>query len=127
MGASGGGSPVGQKFICHVEGVEKMTNYRIQLASNFQVVEFNLEIDEDKVLSFEDERISNAVDLVNKLGEVVVNTIKSKGSETKVTTEEMATEKQKELLKKFGFSNVKNFTKKEATETIKEFINVNKG
>lgn len=105
-----------------------MTNYRIQLASNFQVVEFNLEIDDDEILTIDDERISDAVNVVNKLGEVVINTIKSKeNNKTTVTTEEMATEKQKELLKKFGFSNVNRFTKKEASETIKEFLDVNKG
>lgn len=104
-----------------------MTNYRIQLASNFQVVEFNLEIEDDEILSIDDERITDAVNVVNKLGEVVINTIKSKDGKTTVKTEEMATEKQKELMKKFGFSNVNNFTKKEATEAIKEFLNVNKG
>lgn len=109
-----------------------MTNYRIQLASNFQVIEFNLELDdENEMLTADDERIIDAVNCVNKLGEVVVNTIKTKNDKTetttKITTEEMATEKQKELLKRFGFEDIDKFTKKEAAQAIKRFLEVNKG
>ena len=83
-----------------------MTNYRIQLASNFQVVEFNLEIEDDEILTIDDERISDAVNVVNRLGEVVINTIKSK-EPTKVTTEKMASEKQIELMKKLNIQKNK--------------------
>lgn len=99
---------------------KKMTNYRIQLASNFQVVEFNLEIDDDEILSIDDERISDAVNVVNKLGEVVINTIKSKDNKTTVTTEEMATEKQIALMKKLKVSNPEQYTKQRAREIIKD-------
>lgn len=98
----------------------KKTNYRIQLASNFQVVEFNLEIDDDEILTIDDERIIDAVNVVNKLGEVVVNTIKSKDNKTTVTTEEMATEKQIALMKKLGIANPERYTKQEARLKIKE-------
>lgn len=98
-----------------------MTNYRIQLASNFQVVEFNLELGEDEMLTIEDERIYEAVNLVNKLGEVVVNTIKSK-EPTKVTTEKMASEKQIELMKKLKIKNPESKTMEEARKLIKECI-----
>ena len=100
-----------------------MTNYRIQLASNFQVVEFNLEIEDDEVLSINDERISDAVNVVNKLGEVVINTIKSKEpGTTKVTTEKMASEKQIELMKKLKIKNPESKTMEEARKLIKECI-----
>lgn len=102
-----------------------MTNYRIQLASNFQVVEFNLEIDNDEILSINDERISDAVNVVNKLGEVVINTIKSKDSKTIVKTEEMATEKQIALMKKLKVPNPEQYTKQCAREIIKDLTTVN--
>ena len=96
-----------------------MTNYRIQLASNFQVVEFNLEIEDDSYLSMEDERIIDAVNVVNKLGEVVINTIKSK-EPTKITTEKMASEKQIALMKKLKIENPESRTMNEAKSLIKE-------
>lgn len=100
-----------------------MTNYRIQLASNFQVIEFNLESDE--ALSIDDERIIQAVKVVNKLGEIVVNTIKNKDSkEVKVKTEEMATEKQIQLMKKLKVPNPEQYTKQRAREIIKDLTTV---
>ena len=101
-----------------------MTNYRIQLASNFQVIEFNLEIEDDEILSIDDERISDAVNVVNKLGEVVINTIKNKDSKTTVKTEEMATEKQIALMKKLKVPNPEQYTKQRAREIIKDLTTV---
>ena len=100
----------------------KKTNYRIQLASNFQVVEFNLEIDDDEVLTIDDERVLDAVNLVNKLGEVVVNTIKKKDEPTTQTAkiqkvEEMASAGQIKFLKKFGIDGSK-MTKQEAWQKL---------
>lgn len=99
----------------------KKINYRIQLASNFQVVEFNLELDdENEMLTADDERIIDAVDCVNTLGERVVNTIKSKENNTKVTTEKMASEKQIQLMKKLKIANPETRTMDEARALIKE-------
>ena len=98
----------------------KKINYRIQLASNFQVVEFNLELDdENEMLTADDERIIDAVNCVNKLGERVVNTIKSK-EPVKVTTEKMASEKQIALMKKLKIENPESRTMNEARSLIKE-------
>lgn len=97
-----------------------MTNYRIQLASNFQVVEFNLELADTEKLEIEDVRISEAVELVNKLGQVVENTIKTKDNKTTVTTEKMASPKQIELMKKLKIKNPESYTMEEARSLIKE-------
>lgn len=107
------------------------TNYRIQLASNFQVVEFNLEINDDEVLTIDDERVLDAVNLVNKLGEVVVNTIKKKDEpqqQEKVKVqkvEEMASAGQIKFLKKFGIDGSK-MTKQEAWQTLQKLTNTDK-
>ena len=101
-----------------------MTNYRIKLASNFQFIEFILEIEDDEILSIDDERISDAVNVVNKLGEVVINTIKNKDSKTTVKTEEMATEKQIALMKKLKVPNPEQYTKQRAREIIKDLTTV---
>lgn len=97
-----------------------MTNYRIQLASNFQVVEFNLELADTEKLEIEDVRISEAVELVNKLGQVVENTIKSKDNNIKMTTAKMASPKQIELMKKLKIKNPESYTMEEARSLIKE-------
>lgn len=96
-----------------------MTNYRIQLASNFQVVEFNLELADTEKLEIEDVRISEAVELVNKLGQVVENTIKTKDNKTTVTTAKMASEKQIQLMKKLHIANPTSYTMEEAQKLIK--------
>lgn len=99
----------------------KKINYRIQLASNFQVVEFNLELDdENEMLTADDERIIDAVTCVNKLGERVVNTIKSKENNVKMTAEKMASPKQIELMKKLKIKNPESYTMEEARSLIKE-------
>lgn len=96
------------------------TNYRIQLASNFQVVEFNLELADTEKLEIEDVRISEAVELVNKLGQVVENTIKTKDNKTTVTAAKMASPKQIELMKKLKIKNPESYTMEEARSLIKE-------
>lgn len=102
-------------------------NYRIQLASNFQVVEFNLELDdENEMLTADDERIIDAVNCVNKLGERVVNTIKTKNEPTKMVAEKMASEKQIELMKKLKIKNPESYTMEEAQQLIKDKINCSK-
>lgn len=99
----------------------KKINYRIQLASNFQVVEFNLELDdENEMLTADDERIIDAVNCVNTLGERVVNTIKSKDNNTKMTADKMASPKQIELMKKLKIKNPESYTMEEARSLIKE-------
>ena len=108
----------------------KKINYRIHLASNFQVVEFNLELDdENEMLTIEDERIFDAVQLVNKLGQVVENTIKTKeptvkSNEVKMVKEELATPGQLKCLKYTGFDfDPITITKKEADILIKKAMN----
>lgn len=104
-----------------------MTNYKIKLASNFQTVEFDLFIEPEEALTIDDPRIADAVELVNKLGEVVENTIKSK-EPVKVTKtpvqeepkEELATEGQKKYLKGLGLPFTEKTTKREAWKMIQE-------
>ena len=102
----------------------KKINYRIQLASNFQVVEFNLELDdENEMLTADDERIIDAVNCVNKLGERVVNTIKNKeNNNVKMTAEKMASPKQIELMKKLHIANPESKTMEEARLLIKQKV-----
>lgn len=111
-----------------VTKVAQTTTYRIQLASNFQVVEFNLDIKDYETLTVEDSRIAEAITLVNKLGKMVENTIKTKEAkanekkETEVKVEEMASEGQIKWLKNLGISeaDAKKMTKKEAWQKIQD-------
>ena len=111
-----------------VTKVAQTTTYRIQLASNFQVVEFNLDIKDYETLTVEDTRIAEAITLVNKLGKMVENTIKTKEAkanekkETEVKVEEMASEGQIKWLKNLGISeaDAKKMTKKEAWQKIQD-------
>lgn len=111
-----------------VTKVAQTTTYRIQLASNFQVVEFNLDIKDYETLTVEDSRIAEAITLVNKLGKMVENTIKTKEpkanekKETEVKVEEMASEGQIKWLKNLGISeaDAKKMTKKEAWQKIQD-------
>ena len=50
--------------------------FRVQLASNFQVVDFELEVDSIDELTEENETIQQAVMLVNALGKAVGNDVK---------------------------------------------------
>lgn len=88
---------------------------RIQLSSNFQVVEltFNSLKDGD----FDAEELNQAITIVNDLGKRVVNDIKTapKTQESKKEVE-MATEGQIKFLVKLGIPEefAKTMTKKEA-------------
>lgn len=98
-----------------------MTTYRIQLASNFQVVEFNLNLEDDELFTVQDNRISEAVEVVNQLGKMVENSIKTK-EQPKVKAEEMASEAQIKFLKGLGMSDTeaRKMTKKEAWNFIQK-------
>ena len=98
-----------------------MTTYRIQLASNFQVVEFNLNLEDDELFTVQDNRISEAVEVVNQLGKMVENSIKTK-EQPKVKAEEMASEAQIKFLKGLGMSDTeaRKMTKKEAWSFIQK-------
>ena len=90
---------------------------RIQLASNFQVVELTYE-SWDAVVPSE---VEEATQMVNTLGKEVVNEIKTnKTKENK--NEEMATEGQIKFLKGLGVSEdkAKKMTKKEAWSYLNE-------
>lgn len=92
---------------------------RIQLASNFQVVELTYD-DWNEVNADE---VEAATELVNKLGKDVVNDIKTSKPTNSEKKEEMITDKQKSLLvNKFGVkaSDLRNCTKKQAWEMINE-------
>lgn len=91
---------------------------RIQLASNFQVVELTYD-DWDEVNADE---VEAATELVNKLGKDVVNDIKT-SKPTNEKKEDMITDKQLKLLVgKFGVdaNKIKHLTKKEAWNMINE-------
>ena len=89
----------------------------IELASNFQKVTFSLDVEEET----ENALIARAINLVNMFGsEVQVNTLIT----TPAVKDDLATEKQWEILKKFNLTKGldKNLTKKEAGKIIKESI-----
>lgn len=88
---------------------------RIQLASNFQVVE--LTYDSWKDVDYQE--VADATTMVNRLGSEVVNEIKTN---KKTNDEEMATEGQISFLKKLGVSEskAKKMTKKEAWQYIQD-------
>lgn len=88
---------------------------RIQLASNFQVVELTYDSWDEVV----QEEVDEATELVNELGAKVKNEIKTKKEEKK---EEMASEGQIKWLKNLGISeaDAKKMTKKEAWQMIQD-------
>lgn len=85
---------------------------RIQLASNFQVVELTY----DSWSEVDEVEVKQATEMVNELGQSVVNEIKSKKPEANKVVEEMATPGQIKFLKSLGVSEseAKAMTKKEA-------------
>lgn len=88
---------------------------RIQLASNFQVIELTY----DSWDAVNVEEVSNATQMVNSLGKEVINDIKTAPKAEK--KEEMITDKQKEfLIGKFGQKeeDIRGLTKKEAWNLI---------
>ena len=89
---------------------------RIQLASNFQVVELTY----DSWKDVDDNEVEEATALVNLLGNEVVNEIKTKKPDEK--KEEMATEGQIKFLEKLGVKEekAKKMTKKEAWQYIQD-------
>lgn len=92
---------------------------RIQLASNFQVVELTYDSWDD----VNELEVDDATTLVNRLGKEVINEIKSKTTPTKEEkTEEMATSGQIEFLKKLGVkeSEARKMTKSEAWHYIQD-------
>jgi Holliday junction resolvasome RuvABC DNA-binding subunit len=90
---------------------------RIQLASNFQVVE--LTYDDWSEVNYHE--VSLATEMVNRLGGEVVNDIKSNKKEEQ-KNEEMATEGQIKFLKSLGVNedDAKKMTKKEAWKYLKD-------
>ena len=89
---------------------------RIQLASNFQVVELTY----DSWKDVNPDEVAMATEMVNSLGSKVVNEIKTKKSDEK--KEEMATEGQIKFLEKLGVKEekAKKMTKKEAWQYIQD-------
>ena len=89
---------------------------RIQLASNFQVIELTYENWE----SVDTDELKDATNLVNELGSKVKNEVKTKTQDSK--KEEMATEGQIKFLVKLGIPEevAKAMTKKEAWLKLKQ-------
>ena len=84
---------------------------RIQLSSNFQVIELTYE----NWGSVDTDELDDATNLVNELGSKVKNEVKTKTQESKKEAE-MATEGQIKFLVKLGIPEefAKTMTKKEA-------------
>lgn len=101
---------------------------RVQLSSNFQVVELYF----DSINEINPVDIVKATDLVNQLGKNVINEIKvpnKKETKKETNTVEMISEKQIECLTKFGHMTVedaKKLTKAEAQQLIKDRMANNK-
>lgn len=109
--------------------------FRIQLASNFQVVEFDLEVDSINDLTLDNCVISAALDLVNDLGKNVGNDIKpqrklrsSNSSKNKSSTElkvdKLPSDKQIAYAERLGLAPEKARTM--SSEEIWNWINNNK-
>lgn len=96
---------------------------RIQLASNFQVVE--LTYDNWSEVNYEE--VSLATDMVNRLGSEVVNEIKTKDKKKEEKTnddEPMASEKQIKFACKLGLNETK--AKKMTQKELWQWIQNNK-
>lgn len=70
--------------------MEMKKKFRVQLASNFQVVDFELEIESLADLTLENETINAAVELVNALGKNVGNDVKPQKKKTSDTSKKNA-------------------------------------
>ena len=101
-----------------IQKEKKTMAVRIQLASNFQVVE--LTYDSWKDVDYQE--VADATTMVNRLGSEVVNEIKTNKHNNEKKDEEMATEGQISFLKKLGVSEskAKSMTKKEAWKYIQD-------
>jgi hypothetical protein len=91
---------------------------RIQLASNFQVVE--LTYDDWSEVNYQE--VADATTMVNRLGSEVVNDIKTNKVDSKKPEEEMATPGQIKYLVSLGVSEdvAKKMTKKSAWKYLQE-------
>lgn len=91
---------------------------RIQLASNFQVVELTY----DSMSDVNYQEVADATTMVNRLGSEVVNDIKTNKSESKKQEEELATPGQIKYLVSLGVSEevAKKMTKKGAWKYLQE-------
>lgn len=91
---------------------------RIQLASNFQVVELTY----DSWSEVDEAEVKQATEMVNELGQTVVNEIKSKKPEVNKVAEEMVTPGQIKFLLGLGVTEkeAKKMTKKEAWQYIQD-------
>lgn len=86
-------------------------------AYNFQSIEFEYEIDLD-----DNETICEMFDLYDDLLENLMASAPAQSVTNTESTEELATEKQIEILNKFNIKHKQNVTKKEADELIKKSI-----
>ena len=91
---------------------------RIQLSSNFQVIELTYE----NWGSVDTDELNDATNLVNELGSKVKNDIKTAPKTQENKKEEMATEGQIKFLVKLGIPEefAKTMTKKEAWIKLKK-------
>lgn len=112
-----------------------MKNYRIQLANNYQVIEFNLVLDDEEALSIDHPDVADAIEFVNALGKLVEQPAKApaakKAPAQKKSTiqrgrgsskEEMASERQLDYLEGLGYSGEDGWdlTKEQANQKIRE-------
>lgn len=111
-----------------------MKNYRIQLASNYQVIEFNLQLEEEESLSIDHPEVESAIEFVNELGRRVEQAAKSPAAKKAPKPEkkkaplnkkkdDLATESQIEYLLSLGYDgdDIYELSKKEANEKIREW------
>ena len=91
---------------------------RVQLSSNFQVIELTFNSLKDG--EFDAEEVNQAITLVNDLGKRVINDIKTAPKTQESKKEEMATPGQINFLKsKFGV-DATGMTKREAWEKLQK-------
>lgn len=88
-----------------------LKNIKIKLSSNYQQIEFDIEDI--------NENLSGAVELINRLGQEVIN---SAGAGKIEKREEMATPNQIKALKAFGVKG-EGLTKKKASEILTNLYN----
>ena len=112
-----------------------MKNYRIQLASNYQVIEFSIELEEEAVLTVDHPEVASAIEFINEVGKLVEQHVKNparakaqakpqsqrKSSSTNGKVE-MASERQLDFLEGLGYDGEDGWelTKEEANKKIRE-------
>lgn len=91
---------------------------KIQLASNFQVIELTY----DSWNDVSGEELEKATNMVNNLGQIVKNDIKTNKPQEVKKEEEMATDGQIKFLVSLGLTEkeAKKMTKKEAWQFIQK-------